>query len=72
MKDGGEGKITYHGESKRCVLIRKGMGVEELRGLVQETVEDGVVVEMLRYSLKYDRNMIMAVDGDTDMRMMFT
>ena len=45
--------------------------MEELRGLVRETVGDGVIVERMWHSLKYDRNMIMAMDEDTDVRMMF-
>ena len=47
MDDGGEGKIRYNGGSKKCALVRDGMGLEELRGLLRETVGDGVVVERL-------------------------
>ena len=47
MEDGGEGKIRYDGGFKKCVVVREGMGMEELRGLVWETVGDGVIVEML-------------------------
>ena len=47
VEDGGEGKIRYNGGSRKCVVVREGIGVEELRGLVQEIVGDGVVVERL-------------------------
>jgi len=47
VEDGGEGKITYDSGSRKCVVVREGMEVEELRGLVQEIVGDGVVVERL-------------------------
>ena len=47
------------------------MRVEELRGLMGETMGDSVLVERLWYSLKYNRNMIMEVDGDMDVTMMF-
>jgi len=30
--DGGEGKMVYNGGSRKCVVMREGMGVEELRG----------------------------------------
>jgi len=70
VEDGGEGKMVYNGGSRKCVVVRKGMGVEELREMVQETVGGGVEVDRIWYSLKYDRNMIMAVEGDTDVRMM--
>ena len=53
------------------MVVREGMGVEELRGLVRKTVGDCVVVKRLWYSLKYDRHMIMVVDGDMHVRMMF-
>ena len=47
------------------------MRVEGLRGLMGETMEDSVLIERLWYSLKYNRNMIMAVDGDADVALMF-
>jgi len=47
------------------------MGVEDLRRLVRETEGDGVQVERMWYRLKYDRNMIMTVEGDMDVRIMF-
>jgi len=47
-----------------------GNRVEELRKMVQGTVGDGVQVEGLWYSLKYDINMIMTVERDMDVRMM--
>ena len=43
------------------------MWAEELRDLMG----DSVVVRRLWYNLNYDRNMMMAVDGDTDMTIMF-
>jgi len=49
------------------VLVREGMWAEELRDLMG----DSVLVKRSWYSLKYNRNMIMAVDGDTDMTIMF-
>jgi len=70
FEDGAEGKMVYKGGSRKCMVVRDGMGVEELRGMIQETVGGGVEVERIWYSLKYDRNMIMAVEGDMDVRMM--
>jgi len=48
-----------------------GNGGEGLREMVWETVGAGVKVYRIWYSLKYDRNIIMAVEGDTVVRMMF-
>ena len=71
MEDGGDGKMRYNGGSRKCVLVLEGMGVEELREMVRKTVGAGVEVDRIWYSLKYDRNMLMAMEGDTDVRMMF-
>jgi len=71
VEDGGEGKIRYNGGSKKCVLVREGMGLDDLREMVQETVGAGVEVDRTWYSLKYDRNVIMAMEVDTNVRMMF-
>ena len=71
MEDGGEGKMRYNCEARKCMLVREGMGVDELRKMVRETVGVGVEVDRIWYSLKYDRNMIMAIEGDIDVMMMF-
>jgi len=71
VEDGGEWKMRYNGGSRKCLLVREGMGVEELREMVRETVGVGVEVDRMWYSLKYERNMIMAMKGNTDARMMF-
>ena len=70
LEAGAEGKMVYNGGSRKCMVVRDGMGVEELRGMVKETVGGGVEVDRIWYSLKYDRNMIMAVEGDMDVKMM--
>jgi len=54
MEDSGEGKIRYDRGSRKYVLAREGIGVEELREMVQETVGVGVQVKRLWYSLKYN------------------
>jgi len=71
VEDGEEGKMRYNGGSRKCMLMQEGMGVEELRKMIRETVGVGVEVDRMWYSLKYDRNMIMAVEGNTDVRMIF-
>ena len=71
VEDGGEGKIRCDGGSRNCLPASEGIGLQELREMVQEIVGAGVQVDRLWYSLKYDRNMIMAVEGDTDVRMIF-
>ena len=38
LEAGAEGKMVYNGGSRKCMVVRDGMGVEELRGMVQEKV----------------------------------
>ena len=71
MEDAREEKIRYNDGSRKCVLAREGMGVEELKEMVREIVGHGVEVDRMWCNLKYDRNLKMAVEGDTDVRMMF-
>jgi len=47
VEDGREGKIRYNGRSKKCVVAREGMGVEDLRKMVRETVGAGVEVDRM-------------------------
>jgi len=47
MEDGGEEKMRYNGGSRKCMLVREGMGVEELREMVRKTVGVGVEVDMM-------------------------
>ena len=44
--------------------------MEELREMVQETVGASVKVDRMRYSLKDDKNMTIAVEEDMDVKMM--
>ena len=45
--------------------------MEELKEMVRETVGPRVEVGRMWDSLKYNRNMKMAMEGDTNVRMMF-
>ena len=50
MEDGGEGKITYNGGSRKCMLAREGMGVQYLREMVRKIMGAGVKVDRIWYS----------------------
>ena len=71
VEDVGEGRIRYNGGTRKCAVVRERMGVEEVKEMVCKTVGLGVTVDRMWYSLKYDRNMKMAMVEDTDVRMMF-
>jgi len=44
VEDAGEGKTRYNGGSRKCVLAREGMGVEEPNVMVHEIVGPGIEV----------------------------
>ncbi|KAJ8423109.1 hypothetical protein Cgig2_004477 [Carnegiea gigantea] len=47
------------------------MGIEEVRRMVMETIDGDLLVHKVWYNLKYDKQMLMPVEGDRDMRMIF-
>ncbi|KAJ8439630.1 hypothetical protein Cgig2_021006 [Carnegiea gigantea] len=67
----GDGKVTYEGGSRKCMVVKEGMGVEELMKMVREMTRSDMLEEKLWYSLKYDREMLVAVEGDSDMKAIF-
>ncbi|KAJ8444749.1 hypothetical protein Cgig2_033757 [Carnegiea gigantea] len=69
LEENGDGKLTYVGGSTKCILLKEGMAMEEVlrlaTGIRGSDLRDG----KLWYSLKYDRQMLMAIEGDMDVRM---
>ncbi|KAJ8449263.1 hypothetical protein Cgig2_002395 [Carnegiea gigantea] len=69
LEEDGDGKLTYVGGSTKCILLKEGMAMEEVlrqvTGIRGSDLRDG----KLWYSLKYDRQMLMAIEGDVDVRM---
>ncbi|KAJ8420118.1 hypothetical protein Cgig2_032310 [Carnegiea gigantea] len=53
------------------MVVKEGMGVEELMKMVREMTASDMLEEKLWYSLKYDREMLVAVEGDSDMKVIF-
>ncbi|KAJ8423840.1 hypothetical protein Cgig2_024298 [Carnegiea gigantea] len=66
-----DGKVTYEGRSRKCMVVRKGMGAKELLKMVREMTGSDMSEEKLWYSLKYDREMLVAVEGDNDVQVIF-
>ncbi|KAJ8422831.1 hypothetical protein Cgig2_022182 [Carnegiea gigantea] len=67
----GDGKVTYEGESRKCMLVREGMGAEERLKMVRKMTGSDMSEEKLWYSLKYDRKILMAVEVDSDVEVIF-
>ncbi|KAJ8428094.1 LOW QUALITY PROTEIN: hypothetical protein Cgig2_013306 [Carnegiea gigantea] len=69
LDDGGGGKVMYVKGWMKCMLLKKDMGLEEVRRKVSEITGIDLTVQKLWYSLKYDRGMVMDLEGDGDVRM---
>ncbi|KAJ8420421.1 hypothetical protein Cgig2_012534 [Carnegiea gigantea] len=60
-----EGKVTYEGRSRKCIVVKEGMGVKEVIRMVK-----GITgTDMSEKKTLYDREMLLAVEGDTDVKM---
>ena len=71
MEEGGDGKVTYMGGSKKCVVLKEGARIEEVRRVVTELSGIELSERKVWYSLKYDRGLAMALEGEADVRMFF-
>ncbi|KAJ8419354.1 hypothetical protein Cgig2_016510 [Carnegiea gigantea] len=66
-----DGKVTYEGGSRKCMVVKEGMGVEELMKMVREMTGTDMSEKKLWYSLKCDKEMFVAVEGDSDVNVIF-
>ena len=71
MEEGGDGKVTYLGGSKKCVVLKEGARIEEVRRVVTELSGIELSERKVWYNLKYDRELVMALEGEADVRMFF-
>ncbi|KAJ8441438.1 hypothetical protein Cgig2_023624 [Carnegiea gigantea] len=69
LDDGETGKVTYVGDWTKCIVLKEGVRLEEVRRMVSEITSNVLTVHQLWYSLKYDRGMVMELEGDDDLRM---
>jgi len=49
-----DGKVTYVEGSRKCIVLMKGMGIEEERRMVTEITGNDLSKQKLWYSLKYN------------------
>ncbi|KAJ8428462.1 hypothetical protein Cgig2_012529 [Carnegiea gigantea] len=71
LVESGDGKVTCEGGSRKCMVVREGMGAEELQKMMREMTGSDMLDEKLWYSLKYDMEMLVAVEGDNDVQVIF-
>ena len=63
-----DGLVTYHGGNNDCVWLTEDMRIDDVMKLVQETIQEELRNRMMWYNTKYDRNMLMALQRDGDVR----
>ncbi|KAJ8420592.1 hypothetical protein Cgig2_032290 [Carnegiea gigantea] len=71
LAESGDGKVTYEDGSRKCMVVKEEMGVEELIKMVREMTGTDISQKQLWYSLKYDREMSAKVEGDSDVKVIF-
>ncbi|KAJ8446385.1 hypothetical protein Cgig2_019278 [Carnegiea gigantea] len=63
LVESGDGKVTYERGSRKCMVVREGTGAEELFKMMRKIIGSDI--------LKYDREMLVAVEVDSDVEVIF-
>ncbi|KAJ8438006.1 hypothetical protein Cgig2_029987 [Carnegiea gigantea] len=71
LEQSGDGKVMYEGEPRKCMAAKEEMELKEVRRMVKKITESDLSEYKLRCNLKYDRQILMSCEGDTDVRMIF-
>ncbi|KAJ8428406.1 LOW QUALITY PROTEIN: hypothetical protein Cgig2_024552 [Carnegiea gigantea] len=71
LVESGDGKVTYEGGSRKCMVVREGTGAEELFKMVRKMIGTDKSEEKLWYNLKYDREMLVPVEVDSNVEVIF-
>ncbi|KAJ8445026.1 hypothetical protein Cgig2_022546 [Carnegiea gigantea] len=69
LEDGGYGRVTYVRGSRKCIVLKEGTWMEEVRRMVTQITGNDLSEQKLWYSLKYNWGIAMAVKGNADVRM---
>ena len=56
-------KSDVFGGSRKCIVLKEGAGIEEVRRMVIEISGNELVEQMVWFSLKYDQGLVMALEG---------
>ncbi|KAJ8435322.1 hypothetical protein Cgig2_022923 [Carnegiea gigantea] len=71
LVESGDGKVIYEGGSRKCMVVREGMWAEELLKMMRKMIGSDMSEEKLWYSLKYDKEMLVAVEVDSNVEVIF-
>ncbi|KAJ8429409.1 hypothetical protein Cgig2_025596 [Carnegiea gigantea] len=63
LDNGGPGKITYAGGSMKCIMLKEGLEIEEVRRVVTEITGNNLTVQ------KFTTRVVMEGERDADVRM---
>ena len=69
LQEGGDRNVTYKGGLKKCMLVKEGMGIKEVQRMVTQSTGRDFLEHKVCYSLKHDRQMLMLVEANKDVRM---
>ncbi|KAJ8440407.1 hypothetical protein Cgig2_017640 [Carnegiea gigantea] len=71
LEEGQDGKVTHVGGSRKYFVVKEGMRVEEVQRMATEIIGSDLSEQKIWYSLKYDSQILVAVEGDMDVRIVF-
>lgn len=66
-----DGKVSYQGGSRDCVLLSESMGLDEAKSRLMRRVGSASKEEKLWYTLKFDRKIFLPLDADEAVEAMF-
>jgi len=71
LVESGDRKVTYKGGSRKRMVVMEGMGAGEMLKMVRKMTGSDISKEILWYSLKYNREMLVAAEVDSDVEVIF-
>ena len=71
LEKGGDGKVTYEGGLRKCMLVKEEVGVKEVQRMVLESIGGNFSEHKICYSMKHDRQILMPIEADLDSKMIF-
>jgi len=66
-----DGKITYEGGSRKSMVLKEAIMTEKVQRMVMEIIGSDFSKQKVLYNLKSGQTMLMPVEGDADVRMIF-
>ncbi|KAJ8450493.1 hypothetical protein Cgig2_002178 [Carnegiea gigantea] len=66
-----DGKVSYQGGSRDCVLLSESMSLDEAKSRLMRRVGSASKEEKLWYTLKFDRKIFLPLDADDAVEAMF-